>query len=272
MNKTLMLITLPVTVCLGSFLNAVFAEPVSEARSAGPSESEKRLSSIDKKLSDLALELETLKQETTSDVGFERRLNAFERQLSLLELDLKDWKRDAANNKVSVALDKRGLEQEITHLRWLFTALGVVGLGGLVAVVLSTVRWAKGRMRQELDKAIYGVDPTHRAVHVPAEGFGSETGRLEWLGFRRILTYDELDSRCLSGLVVVRITEEGDVDRFREFLRTSSPERDKVGFVLYARTFMVPPEIIDDFENLTFANSAATLGNALFVLARGLRK
>ncbi|NQT21351.1 MAG: hypothetical protein HQ592_16715 [Planctomycetes bacterium] len=271
MSKAVTLITLPVIIWLATFQNNVSAESTPQAEAARVPEFEKRVNTIDEKLSHLGLELEALKVKTASDTGFEKRLNALDKKLSGLGWELKGLNQKTANDKVSLQLDDRQLGQEVSHLRWILTSLGIAGLGGLIAAVVSAVKWAKRKMQEELEKAIYSVDPTHWTVHVPADNFGSEIRRLEWLGFSKMVTYGKLDDGCLSDLVVVRIAKAEDVDKFRDFLRAKNPDRREVGYVLYT-TIRIPPEIVDEFENVTFANSSATLGNALLVLARGLRR
>lgn len=199
------------------------------------------------------------------------RLGRLEKELARVQSDLASARESAQLDRRSLKLDIRSVEQDVRQVTWIMHVMGVAGVVAGIVAVVGLTRWARARMQESLDKAIYGSDATYRTVRVPSEGFDRETERLEWLGFKRILPYRALNDRCLSGLVIYKVNEQADVELLRQFLEERKPDRDQVGYVLYTPR-RIETDIADHFENITFANSPVTLGHALFVMARGLRK
>lgn len=180
--------------------------------------------------------------------------------------------------EAETTLRMRELQLEVRDLKrrldWIYYILCFFGIAGSFAI-WNVIRWARKRIRQAIEKAIYAMDPTLRPVHVPTERFDDETQRLRELGFRKISPYSAIETAGSTGLVVFRAEEDADLELLNEFLREKHPDPDSVGYVVYT-TRRVPEPLVDNlvsaFSNITFANSPATIGHALFVVGRGLRR
>ena len=144
----------------------------------------------------------------------------------------------------------------------------VLGILGIVSPFVA-YRYFRNQAKKMIDKAIYKIDPVNAIVHIPASGFEREAKHLKLRGFYKLRTYRTLDNTCLEGCVVVRIETEDDITDFRSFLQKYCPKEDKVAYVLYTQ-MQIPSNIVNDFPNITFANSLMTLGTNLFSIARGL--
>jgi hypothetical protein len=172
------------------------------------------------------------------------------------------------------------LELEVTQRYLPITiASAVAALLGITLVPLAALKYVRDRSQKWIDDAIYGVDPTHIPVHIPASNFTEEKSFLKRSGFYQLEEYSALDNTCLDGCVIVAPPvkqEEGkppeaDLTRLRHFITQNSPKLDRVGFVIYT-TVRADPNIVKLFSNTTFANSPVTLGTNVFTVGRALIK
>jgi len=154
------------------------------------------------------------------------------------------------------------------YLPWTI-ATAVLGTLGIPATAWAISKYARKKMKAKIDQAIYQVDPVNAIIHVPSSEFDQEMQHLKWRGFYKFRPYRVLDNTCLEDCVVVTIKDEQDIADFRAFLGRYSPDPEKVAYVLYTRQ-RIPSDIVDDFPNITFANSVVTLGTNLFTIARSL--
>ncbi|HUT61312.1 MAG TPA: hypothetical protein VNA25_25975 [Phycisphaerae bacterium] len=171
----------------------------------------------------------------------------------------------------------RELKLEVSDLKrrieLIYFVMGFVGLAGVIAA-WRIVQWAKARTRQAIEKAIYAVDPTCRAVLIPGEGFEDERQRLSALGFDDLKPYDSIEATSLTGLLVCPVENDSQVEGLARILEKRKPDPKRLGCVLYT-TRHIQQEAVERLQeicpNVTFANSAATLANALLVVGRGTR-
>jgi hypothetical protein len=176
-----------------------------------------------------------------------------------------------ANLESQVDNEIRELRIEVREndLLWKVVAAAIPILG--LPTVLVVCKYVRDKAKKLIDKAIYKVDPVNAVIHVPGSGFDQELQHLKWRGFYKFRPYQWLDNTCLEDCVVVVAKNEDDISNFRAFLEKYSPDSEKVAYVIYTQ-LRVPPDIVDDFPNITFANSIVTLGTNLFTIARSLIK
>jgi len=155
------------------------------------------------------------------------------------------------------------------YLPWTIVA-AVLAILGVPATVWGVSKYAREKIKKQIDQAIYGVDPVNVTIRVPQSDFDHEKQHLERLGFYKIHPYQVLDNTCLEGCVVVVVRSEQDITDFRAFVREYSPNPKKVAYLLYTTKLRVPEDIVDDFSNITFSNTILTLGTNLFTIARSL--
>ena len=126
-------------------------------------------------------------------------------------------------------------------------------------------------LKTDLTDRFRQVDPGQVLVKIPRSKFDKERLRLERLGFRQFERYDQFGQGCLSGCVVIKLTDPAidpsDLNAFNDFLDASSLDEEKVHYLIYTDG-RVPPETFRKFESMTYANSIVTLANNLLTLAR----
>jgi len=145
-------------------------------------------------------------------------------------------------------------------------AVLVLGIGS----VLGTRKWAMAKVKQMIQDAMYGLDPTYVKVKVPARNFEKGRAFLTRLGFRNISTYPSLSAAdCTEGCVIYRIDSQEDAELLGRFLDAEKPAPSSVAYVLFAPR-RVEHNLGDQFENLTFSNTLATLGTQVFAVTRNL--
>jgi len=159
------------------------------------------------------------------------------------------------------------------RIDFVYFLAGSLGVGGIVAI-LCLVKWAKTRTKQAIEKAIYAVDPTCRPVFVPEHGLEKECRHLSALGFRDLRPYGSVETLSFTGLLVFHVEDEGQVEVLTRILEKRRPDSMRLGCVLYTSR-QIAHGLVERlqavFPNVTFANSLATLPNALFVVGRGTR-
>ncbi len=146
-----------------------------------------------------------------------------------------------------------------------FFGLSIWGMIKLIGL------YVKKRLKREIDKAIYKVDPTYLSIKIPSSDFDHESERLKKLGFRNITTYSSLDDSCLSDCVIYKADSSSDAVVLKTFILDKKVDQYKVGYVLYTRS-RIDHELFKEFNNITFANSPLTLVNAVYSVARGTIK
>jgi hypothetical protein len=151
----------------------------------------------------------------------------------------------------------------------LTTIAAVAALLGIPGTALGIYKYMYDKTKKLIDKKIYAVDPVNAIVHVPQNEFDEELEHLKWRGFYKFRFYQYLDNTCLEDCVVVKVEGRKDIEDFRAFLEKYSPDPEKVAYVIYTKE-RVPPDIVETFPNVTYANSIVTLGTNLFTIARSL--
>lgn len=165
------------------------------------------------------------------------------------------------------------LEKELATLQITINVVAlvitVVTALGITLTAVGAFKYAYERTKKLVDQAIYKIDPASAVIRVPKDGFDTELKHLKWRGFHKIREYTYLDKNCTEDCVVVVAKTEDNIADFRAFLSQYHPSPDKVAYVIYTQ-LRVPPEIVNEFPNITFANSPMTLGTNVYTIARSL--
>ena len=164
------------------------------------------------------------------------------------------------------------LKEDIKNVK-IFNGLAWVVLFVIVGGSFWSIwKKAKNQMNKIIEKRIYAVDPLHVLLRIPERDFEVEHERLKWLGFHNINTYVGLDQSCLTGCVVVKVTNEEKLKQLHNFLKDYKDETQNTAFVIYTPGFRIPNEstIIEEFPNTILANMPMTIGQAVFTVARAV--
>lgn len=133
----------------------------------------------------------------------------------------------------------------------------------------SLIKGVSSKMRKEINKAIYRVDPTYMEIKVPNSDFDEEFNRLKRLGFGNIKKYNFLDNSCLTGCVIYKIKDDSELDVLKKFFEDKKPDAYKSGFIVYTHK-MTRDEFVTRQPNIVCANHVSTLSNAIYTVARNL--
>ncbi len=140
---------------------------------------------------------------------------------------------------------------------------------GISVTAYNVFKYAREQSQKLIDKAIYKIDPASAIIRVPRDAFTTELKHLRWRGFHKTREYKYLDESCTEDCVVVVAKTDQDITDFRAFLQQYKPGVEKVAYVIYTQ-LRVPPDIVSDFPNITFANSLVALGTNVYTIARSL--
>ena len=196
------------------------------------------------------------------------KLKAIQKELSIIKEDyVTDKKLANVKETISIELDKKLLW--MTKLSTVFVIIIVM----LSLSFFSLWKWFNTKLREQLQKSITETNLRHLDVRVP-ESSGELTDHLKKMELKGIRTYNGLDPKdCLEGCVVINISNDEDVSRFRNFLKSENPDIKHVGYVLYTGEYgkQVPGDIVKTFANTTYANSLVTLFQNIFTVGRVLK-
>ena len=181
-----------------------------------------------------------------------------------------DKKIESSSNKFNKDINE--LRDDIKSVK-LFNEAALVFLLLIVGGSFWSIwKKSKNQMDKIIEKRIYAVDPLHVLLRIPESDFEVEHERLKWLGFHNIKTYVGLDRSCLTGCVVVKVTNKEKLKQLHNFLKDYKDKTQNTAFVIYTPGFRIPNEstIIEEFPNTILANMPMTIGQAVFTVARAV--
>lgn len=130
------------------------------------------------------------------------------------------------------------------------------------------------KLRQEIltqvDKTLDVLDPISALIYIP-QGLELVQRKLYLFGFNNLHIYETLN-QDLRGIVIVKIETSNDEANFITFVEATSPQIDKIAFILYATQSRVSQKAMECYENLYVANSSTTLANLILLALRTLEK
>jgi len=182
-----------------------------------------------------------------------------------------DKKIKSTSNELNTEINE--LKKEIKNTKLLFK--GVLGFLLLIfgGSIWSILKKARMNLEKIIKARMYAVDPLHVLLRIPEKDFEIEHERLKWLGFHNINTYPGLDRSCLSGCVVVKVTDDEKLRQLHNFLKDYKNEIKNTAFVIYTPGYKIPNDstIIKEFPNTILANMPMTIGQAVFTVARAVK-
>ena len=198
-------------------------------------------------------------QSTTPAQPVSPEIQALKTQVNDLKKDVERLTKDVASLTGINQLGTTVLTIAITLL------VGSLGSGYLIA------RFVSDRAKHLIDDAIYGVDPVHVPIRVPAHDFDLECQLIEARGFRT-KPYKLLEDKSLVDcVVIIPIKTDDDVKNFEEFLDgKDKPDPTRVAYLLYSPSIRIKNDLFRRFPNMTFANIPGAIGTHLFALAHGM--
>lgn len=161
-------------------------------------------------------------------------------------------------------------------------ALGVAAFASILGVgsigaVLAIRRDALKRTQEEVNKAIYQVNPLNAIVRVPQRGFESERRFVQVRKFNRIRTYPDVfpapDNE--PSIAVVKIADLQAEQDFIQFMQNTRPDPALIAYVFYTPSnHRLDPLLTElnqsNFTNYSVANLPATIGIQALNLAVGM--
>lgn len=204
-------------------------------------------------------------QNQTSEISKKISHNDLEKELENIKLEFQETKRQLEFEIQKQSFEARKEFFEIAKFFWVciivFVIIFPTSVGGLII-------WAKKKVKEISQNAIYQVDPLRLKIMVPKHDFDKESTRLKRLGFKNIRKYVCLDSHeCSEGCVIVKINDNNDISDLDKYLKEVQPDISKVAFILYSSEHH-KHKLNETFENITFSNSLTTLGTQVFNSAR----
>jgi len=184
--------------------------------------------------------------------------------------DIAQLKTDITKIKEEINDNTRDIHNFKQIYKWVKIGLGILGISSIIYIV-SILSYINKKVKKTIDKAIYKVDPTYLEVKIPNKNFTDEKNRLKQLGFKNLKEYSYLDSSCVSGCVIYMIDKEEQIDALKKFLEDKKPDKYNVGYVIYTKK-QITHELIEEYNNITFANTLLTLVNAVYTVARATVK
>jgi len=130
----------------------------------------------------------------------------------------------------------------------------------------------KKKMNATLSEALYRLDPSNLAIRLPP-GMEMEERRLSVAGFKNLSTYQELDKSCYTGITIIKIDAEEDVEKFHTFIQRNQAFLDasRAGFVLFTPAVRISTDVVRSYANLGIANLSTQVVGAVMAVGRGLK-
>jgi hypothetical protein len=190
------------------------------------------------------------------------------RLAELQKQKLETYKQDFEQRAASV-------EQKLTSFYIIGAIIATLIAGGFLAVFIGAVRFAKRyaekRIKEEVDLAIYKLDPRWWKIRIPRLNFDSERERLIALKFRDLEYCDGLNENCKEGITIYRATSDQDLQRLKEFMVEEKVDPMKCCFVIYyTEQPRLNTQLLAPFDNFIVANMPSTLSSQIFAASRNI--
>lgn len=167
------------------------------------------------------------------------------------------------------------VEQRLNSLQWLAgvigAMLGIGVLGGIGWAVWYARKYAAKRIEQEVDLAIYKLDPRRWPIRIPRQNFDTERKRLVDLKYRNLIPYDGLNAQCKEGITIFSATSEDDLKRLKQFMVDEQIDPLKCCFVVYyTAQARLNTQLLAPFDNFVLSNMPGTLSGQIFAASRNI--
>jgi hypothetical protein len=191
-------------------------------------------------------------------------------------------KRLAELNDKQLALYKQDFDQRAKAVEQELAALYKIGgvIAALLGVsVLAVLGWAtkyarnyaQKRIEQEVDLAIYKLDPRRWPIRIPRQNFDVERKRLDDLKYRNLIAYDGLNASCKEGITVYFATSDDDLKRLKQFMTDEQIDPLKCCFVIYyTGAARLNTQLLAPFDNFVLSNMPGTLSSQIFAASRNI--
>ncbi len=167
------------------------------------------------------------------------------------------------------------VEQKLGFLEWIGSIIaGILGAGIIAGfwVIFKYIKsYVTKRIEQEVDLAVYKLDPRRWELRIPRDKFEKERQRLDGLRYMHLVPYDGLSAQCKSGITVYRATSDDDLKRLKQFMDAESVDQFKCCFVIYHKG---QPKLnlglLEPYDNYVLSNMPGTLSSQIFAASRNI--
>jgi len=180
------------------------------------------------------------------------------------------------NDKISQRVD--GLQQELNFYKWLtrlFSILFGGSIVGIVAGIWGTIKYVTKyvmkRVRDEVDFAVYKLDPRKWPIRIPRENFDSEHEHLKSLKYVKLIQYEGLDFQTKEGIVIYRVKSDEDLEDLNKIIELENIQSLKCCFVIYytgkenLNHSLLKPDV-----NFVISRMVGSLSNQIFAASRNI--
>jgi len=197
--------------------------------------------------------------------------------LAALETQVNGLSTQVAYFETEVSLNKEAVKVQAQKdfMPYFIAALvaGAVGAYFGITSPREAERRLKEKIEEQLDKAVFRVDPTLFPIYMPRSGHDPEITRLRRLGFEEIRPYSDLEDVKPGSIVVYPAKDLDDIDTLASVIQARGWKPDQFAFIIYTPGRIEGGEkIYKTFDNITFANNTITIATHLYALARGMSK
>jgi len=177
--------------------------------------------------------------------------------------------------KQDFELRARAVEQELSSLYKIGSVIAALLGIGVFAVFWGAVHVARNyavkRIEQEVDLAIYKLDPRRWKIRIPRQNFDAERKRLEALKYRHLEPYAGLSAQCREGITVYRAVSDKDLSRLKTFMVDEHIDPLKCCFVIYCtEQARLDAKLLAPFDNFVLSNMPSTLSSQIFAASRNI--
>jgi len=162
------------------------------------------------------------------------------------------------------------VEDKIEILNWLGGFLLFLVPAGIAGAIAYARNYARKKIEQEVDFAVYKLDPRRWPIRIPAAGFETERKRLEALGYSRLAAYHGLDANCKTGISVYAAASDEDLAALKKFMEEERVDPAKCCFVIYARQKQLNTRTLEPYDNFVISNMPGTLSSQIFAASRNI--
>jgi hypothetical protein len=167
------------------------------------------------------------------------------------------------------------VEQQLDSLFRLGAIIAVLLSAGILVALGWAIKYARSyaqkRIEQEVDFAIYKLDPRRWPIRIPRKNFEKEYQRLQAIKYRNLIPYDGLNSQNREGITVYYAASGEDLVQLRQFMIDERVDPLKCCFVIYyTGTTKLNTQTLAPFDNFVFANMPGTLSSQIFAASRNI--
>lgn len=167
------------------------------------------------------------------------------------------------------------VEQKLGFLEWVGSIIaGLLGASIIVGfwVIFKYIKsYVTKRIEQEVDLAVYKLDPRRWPIRIPRQDFDAERKRLDDLKYRNLIVYDGLNAQCKEGIAVYSAASDDDLKRLKQFMVDEQIDPLKCCFVIYyTGAARLNTQLLAPFDNFVLSNMPGTLSSQIFAASRNI--